>query len=111
MEELRLYNTLVDDEGLAAIAKRCGRLVSLNLNVCRNVTSDGIKQIVKNITTLRCLTIFTISHGICSDVLQWMLSTGNFASLKEIHVEKSTKEHTENFLRHGILLLEPRFRR
>ncbi|XVF52172.1 hypothetical protein PTKIN_Ptkin04bG0243600 [Pterospermum kingtungense] len=102
LENLNLERTLIDDEGLAAIAKRCRRLVSLNLNYCTNVTMDGIKQLIKNFTTLCWLEM--LPHP--SDVLEWMLSTGNFASLRKIRVRFYTEVHAEKFLHHGCLLFK-----
>ena len=72
LEDLTISSSLIDDEGLAAIAKKCPRLVSLALSYCRNVTTEGIKQIVKNITTLKCLYMLGCKHINRDDVLEWM---------------------------------------
>ncbi|XVF24430.1 hypothetical protein REPUB_Repub13aG0127200 [Reevesia pubescens] len=108
LEDLTLSWSLIDDEGLAAIAKKCPKLVSLDLSFCINVTTAAIKQIVKNITTLNCLDMCVSNNINCGDLLEWMLSTGNLASLKKIYVGHNyfTEEQRDEFLNHDCLLLE-----
>ncbi|OMO65527.1 Leucine-rich repeat, cysteine-containing subtype [Corchorus olitorius] len=97
LEELILEDSAIDDEGLAVIATKCPQLVHLNLNGCREVTTNGIKQMVKNIKTLRRLTVGSDPEKVNSiEFLEWMLSTGYLASLKEIR-----------FLKESILTIMP----
>ncbi|XVF03945.1 hypothetical protein REPUB_Repub05bG0037300 [Reevesia pubescens] len=109
LEDLTLSYSEIDDKGLAAIAKLCPRLVYLDLTYCLKTTAEGIKQIVKNITTLNCLHMRTCDHK-TRDLLEWMLSTGNLASLKKIYVGLSHKyfseEQRDEFLHHGCLLIQ-----
>ncbi|XVF82137.1 hypothetical protein PTKIN_Ptkin16aG0020900 [Pterospermum kingtungense] len=111
LEDLTLSCSWIRDEGLAAIAKKCPRLVSLNLNKSDKITVEGLKQIIKNITTLKCLHIATAySHITDGDrLLEWMLSTGNFASLKKIYVGRNynfkDEKERDKFLEHGCLVL------
>ncbi|XP_022748102.1 uncharacterized protein LOC111297734 [Durio zibethinus] len=107
LEDLKLICSRIDDEGLAAIAKRCPRLVSLEVSDCNNVTTEGIKQIVQNITTLKILRMRGSDHVKSCDLLEWMLSTGNLASLKEIYLGQNdfTEEQIDQFLHRGCLLL------
>ncbi|XVF03940.1 hypothetical protein REPUB_Repub05bG0036800 [Reevesia pubescens] len=109
LEDLTLSYSKIDDKGLAAIAKLCPRLVSLDLTYCLKTTAEGIKQIVKNITTLNCLHMRTCDHK-TRDLLEWMLSTGNLASLKKIYVglrhKYFSEEQRDEFLHHGCLLTQ-----
>ncbi|XVF00282.1 hypothetical protein REPUB_Repub03eG0271500 [Reevesia pubescens] len=84
LEDLTLSDSLIDDEGLLAIAKRCHLLVYLDLTYCKRITAEGIKQIIKNITTLKCLYLHDFDHINYGDLLEWMLSTGNLAYPKRI---------------------------
>ncbi|XVF24429.1 hypothetical protein REPUB_Repub13aG0127100 [Reevesia pubescens] len=107
LEDLTLSWSFIDDVRLAAIAKKCPRLVSLDLSFCRNVTMNGIKQIVKNISTLNCLDLRHYNHVNRGDLFEWMLSTGNLASLNKIYVGQKdfTEEQRDKLLHHGCLLL------
>ncbi|XVF32355.1 hypothetical protein REPUB_Repub17cG0074800 [Reevesia pubescens] len=109
LEDLTLSYSEIDDEGLAGIAKLCTRLVSLDLTCCLKTTAEGIKQIVKNVTTLNCLYMRSCDHK-TRDLLEWMLSTGNLASLKKIYVglryKYFSEEQRDEFLHHGCLLIQ-----
>ncbi|XP_022748101.1 F-box/LRR-repeat protein 20-like [Durio zibethinus] len=106
LEDLSLSWTGIDDKGLAAIAKRCPRLVSLEVSHCDYVTTEGIKQIVNNITTLKYLYMRGCDGVNSGDLLEWMLSTGNLASLKKIYLGQNTftEEQMDQFSHRGCLL-------
>ncbi|XP_022748106.1 SCF E3 ubiquitin ligase complex F-box protein pof2-like [Durio zibethinus] len=107
MESLILSRSQIDDEGLAAIAKRCPRLMVFDFRYCKKITAEGIKQIVKNISTMKYLYIRDCDNVKCGDLLEWMLSTGNLASLKIIYIGQNdlTEKHKDQFSHHGCLLL------
>lgn len=120
LEDLDLSWSHINYQGLSAIAEKCPRLVSLNLRCCRNVTAEGIKHIVGKVTTLKCINIRPYygmiglqesdklhMYNQLRDLLEWMLSTFNFASLKKIYVHKRdfNEEDEEKFLNRGCLLL------
>ncbi|OMO65169.1 hypothetical protein COLO4_31487 [Corchorus olitorius] len=106
LEELILEDSAIDDEGLAVIATKCPQLVHINLSGCREVTSNGIKQMLKNIKTLRRFSVG--SEKVNSvELLEWMLSTGYLASLKEICFPKQTiltKGLKEAFMDRGCII-------
>ncbi|OMO65338.1 Leucine-rich repeat, cysteine-containing subtype [Corchorus olitorius] len=107
LEELILEDSAIDDEGLAVIATKCPQLVHINLRGCREVTTNGIKQMVKNIKTLRRFTVGSDSEKVSVELLEWMLSTGYLASLKEIRFPKQTiltKGLKEAFMDRGCIM-------
>ncbi|XP_022748103.1 uncharacterized protein LOC111297735 [Durio zibethinus] len=106
LEDLSLSWTGIDDKGLAALAKRCPRLVSLEASHCDYVTTEGIKQIVNNITTLKYLYMRGCDGVKSGDLLEWMLATGNLASLKKIYLGQNTftEEQMDQFSHRGCLL-------
>jgi len=48
-----LSNTKVDDETLYEISKNCPRLLQLLLELCNDVTEEGVKHVVENCTQLK----------------------------------------------------------
>jgi hypothetical protein len=50
---LNLSFTRIDDKTLYVISKSCSGLLHLNLEECRHVTDNGVKQVVENCTRLR----------------------------------------------------------
>jgi len=52
LEVLNLSNTRVTDETLYAISKNCPGLLQLLLQLCDDVTEEGVKDVVENCTKL-----------------------------------------------------------
>ncbi|OMP05573.1 Leucine-rich repeat, cysteine-containing subtype [Corchorus olitorius] len=109
LEILELTDSYIDDEGLGVIARKCPRLMYLYLWRCKNVTTRSIKNAVQNIKTLTDLHLSDCNKVNSGELLEWMLSTGSLASLKQItlplHREMdATEEQREEFLRRGCML-------
>lgn len=117
LEELELSGSGFDHEAFVATAKKCPHLLSLDLDnqttLCpMNVTVEGLKQIVETIATLKCSTIAVVhakqKHRL--NLLEWMLSTNNFAFLKKIYVgfgnECFSEAQRDELLNHGCLILD-----
>ncbi|OMP09225.1 F-box/LRR-repeat protein [Corchorus olitorius] len=88
LKGLKLATSCIDDEGLAAIAKKYPQLQSVKLDKCKKVTTEGIKQMVKDIGTLRRLKVKNCDLVDYGDLLECMLSTGNLACLKKLCLGK-----------------------
>ncbi|XVF00281.1 hypothetical protein REPUB_Repub03eG0271400 [Reevesia pubescens] len=107
LEVLNLSCSMIDDEGIAVISNKCPRLMHLNLNGCQDVTTEGIKHIVRNIKLLTSINIMYCEAVESYHLLEWMLSTGFLASLKQIYLPVETDitdEQRQEFERRGCLL-------
>ncbi|OMO64992.1 Leucine-rich repeat, cysteine-containing subtype [Corchorus olitorius] len=106
LKVVSLEDSQIDDEGLDMIRTKCPQLISFNLIGCQNVTLKSIKRMVKNIKTLTQL-LFKCEKVNSGELLEWMLSKGHLASLKEINLPRETlltDTQKEAFLQHGCLI-------
>ncbi|KEH25433.1 putative leucine-rich repeat domain, L domain-containing protein [Medicago truncatula] len=53
LEVLNMSNTRVNDETLYVISKNCSGLLQLLLELCNDVTEEGVKHVVENCTQLK----------------------------------------------------------
>jgi hypothetical protein len=53
LEVLNLSHTKVDDQTLYVISKNCCGLLQLLVELCENVTKEGVKHVVENFTKLK----------------------------------------------------------
>ncbi|GAU33517.1 hypothetical protein TSUD_386620 [Trifolium subterraneum] len=53
LEMLNLTDTIVDDEALYVISKRCSGLLELVLDNCKDITTKGVRNVVKRCTQLK----------------------------------------------------------
>ncbi|OMP12277.1 Leucine-rich repeat, cysteine-containing subtype [Corchorus olitorius] len=108
LKVLKLATSCIDNEGLDAISKKCPQLLSVDLDHCKKVTTEGIKQMVEDNKTLRKLKVRNCDLVDYGDLLEWKLSRANLASLKKLCLGKGkfSKEQRDQFLHHGCLLVE-----
>ncbi|GAV91023.1 hypothetical protein CFOL_v3_34423 [Cephalotus follicularis] len=103
LEVLEVEGSVMNDDALAAIGKKCCGLLCLHLQGCLNVTRRGVKHVVENCRALREINLKQcIIEG---DLVAWMVSAR--PSLRHI-IPPWGFVPTENlrgfFLRHGCLL-------
>ncbi|KAK9281051.1 hypothetical protein L1049_003943 [Liquidambar formosana] len=72
LELLEARGTMIDDEGLAMIAKRCSGLQYLNLNDCSEVTTRGVKEVVEKCTKLKEINLYKCCN-VGADILVSMV--------------------------------------
>lgn len=104
LEVLQVQGPGMDDEALVVIAKRCQKLLHLDLEGCLNVTAKGVKEVVQNCTRLREINL-RWCYNINVDIVARMV----FArpSLRRIVPPcgfTSTDNQKMFFLRHGCLI-------
>ncbi|PNY01690.1 F-box/LRR-repeat protein [Trifolium pratense] len=104
LEVLNLTMTIVDDEALCVISKRCPGLLQLLLTNCKNITDNGVMQVVKNCTQLREINL-QLCHQVHAKVIDSMVFLR--PSLRKITAPPDfplSDKYRKHFLRHGCLL-------
>ncbi|GAV91025.1 LRR_6 domain-containing protein [Cephalotus follicularis] len=103
LEVLEVEGSVMNDDALAAIGKKCCGLLCLHLQGCLNVTRRGVKHVVENCRALREINLKQCI--IDGDLVAWMVSAR--PSLRHI-IPLWGFVPTENlrgfFLRHGCLV-------
>ncbi|XP_058215209.1 uncharacterized protein LOC131326435 [Rhododendron vialii] len=79
---LKACGTKLNDEAMAMIGNRCPDLQFLNIGYCEEVTSDGVKEVVRKCKRLRVLNVRGCPNvGI--GILDWMVISRPSIALKE----------------------------
>ncbi|CAK9168954.1 unnamed protein product [Ilex paraguariensis] len=94
----------IANEGLAAIGKRCHRLLKLDLEGCVGVTTRVVEEVVSACETLREINLKGC-HNVNVGIVDWMVFSR--PSLRKIippSYSSFTKNQKNFFLRHGSLV-------
>lgn len=96
----------INDEALASIGKRCGRLSRLNLEGCLNVTARGVEGVIVNCKALKEMNL-RWCNNVSVDIVAWMVLSR--PSLRKITLpcgSVPTANQRNFFLRHGCLVCQ-----
>ncbi|KAK5830923.1 F-box/LRR-repeat protein 3 [Gossypium arboreum] len=106
LEVLQAEGLAINDEGLASIGKRCGRLSRLNLEGCLNVTARGVEGVIVNCKALKEMNL-RWCNNVSVDIVAWMVLSR--PSLRKITLpcgSVPTANQRNFFLRHGCLVCQ-----
>ncbi|KAL4332971.1 hypothetical protein GQ457_07G032500 [Hibiscus cannabinus] len=101
LEVLQAEGLAIDDETLASIGKRCGRLSRLNLEGCLNVTARGVEGLIVNCKALKEMNL-RWCNNVSLDIVAWMVLSR--PSLRKVTLpcgSVPTANRKDFFLRHG----------
>ncbi|KAL4278890.1 hypothetical protein GQ457_03G042330 [Hibiscus cannabinus] len=96
----------VDDQTLASIGKRCGRLSRLNSEGCLNVATGGVEAVIVNCKELKVMNL-RWCNNVSVDVVAWLVLSR--PSLRKITLPCAsllTANQRNFFLRHGCLVCQ-----
>ncbi|GMI65778.1 hypothetical protein like AT1G80630 [Hibiscus trionum] len=106
LEVLQAEGLTIDDETLASIGKRCGRLSRLNLEGCLNVTARGVEGVIVNCKVLKEMNL-RWCNNVSLDIVAWIVLSR--PSLKKVTlpcVSVPSANQKDFFLRHGCLVCQ-----
>ncbi|KAL5838753.1 hypothetical protein ACOSQ3_015922 [Xanthoceras sorbifolium] len=106
LEVLQVRASGIDDDALIMIANTCPRLLYLDLDLCTNVTTRGVKEVVVKCRALRNIRLY-FCPNVNANILLWMVIQR--PSLRNIVYGLPSKEFpTESqrnlFLQHGCMV-------
>ncbi|KAH7572594.1 hypothetical protein JRO89_XS04G0279000 [Xanthoceras sorbifolium] len=106
LEVLQVRASGIDDDALIMIANTCPRLLYLDLDLCINVTTRGVKEVVVKCRALRNIRLY-FCPNVNANILLWMVIQR--PSLRNIVYGLPSKEFpTESqrnlFLQHGCMV-------
>ncbi|KAF7154071.1 hypothetical protein RHSIM_Rhsim01G0032800 [Rhododendron simsii] len=82
LKTLKAWDTKMNDEAMAMIGNWCPDLQLLNIGHCEEVTSDGVKEVVRKCKRLRVLNV-TGCPNVGIGILDWMVISRPSIALKE----------------------------
>ncbi|GAU16362.1 hypothetical protein TSUD_117110 [Trifolium subterraneum] len=104
LEMLNLTSTIVDDEALCVISKRCRGLLQLVLTHCLHITRKGVMHVVKGCTQLKEINLMLCPKVHASVVASMVVSN---PSLRKIVIPPGfpmSDKNRKHFSRYGCFL-------
>ncbi|KAL5769217.1 hypothetical protein ACOSQ2_016000 [Xanthoceras sorbifolium] len=104
LEVLQVRASGIDDDALIMIANTCPRLLYLDLDLCTNVTTRGVKEVVVKCRALRNIRLY-FCPNVNANILLWMVIQR--PSLRNIVYglpEFPTESQRNLFLQHGCMV-------
>ncbi|KAK7266313.1 hypothetical protein RIF29_18956 [Crotalaria pallida] len=72
LEVLDLSSSGIDDTSLFMISRSCRRLLRLNLSACSNITTKGVKKVIKKCKLLREINLRSCAK-VATSIVAWMV--------------------------------------
>ncbi|KAK2432641.1 F-box/LRR-repeat protein [Trifolium repens] len=104
LEMLNLTSTIVDDEALCVISKRCRRLLQLVLQDCNDITTKGVMHVVKSCTQLKEIDLNSCCKVHATVVASMVLSRPSLRKIAPPRGFPLTHKNRNLFSRHGCFL-------
>jgi F-box/leucine-rich repeat protein 2/20 len=104
LEMLNLTSTIVDDEALCVISKRCRGLLQLVLQDCNDITTKGVMHVVKSCTQLKEINLISCCKVHATVVASMVLSRPSLRKIAPPRCFPLTHKNRNLFSRHGCFL-------